>query len=201
VIAPSATAGATSVASAAGAVGTAGMGVVTGAAGASVPFPGDSHPGPGGPSGPPAAPAPPAPDVPDPAPGAPPAPDAPPDGPRPVATRPGAGGGASGADAALAVRGLAVRDLVPLAAARADGIAVTFVPRPGSIVAEARLYARRSGGRRLVVSFLVPARSGRRTTVRLRARSVRRGAYEVSVRAGAGHRTLGPAVTARVRIV
>ena len=192
---------------AAGAVGTAGMGVVPGAAGAPVPFLGDSHPGPGGPGGPPpAAPAPDAPGAPD-APEAPDADSAPeaapaPNVPRPITQRPGAGGTQVGASAAtLAVRGLTVRAEVPLAAAREHGIPVAFVPRQGALIADVRLYAIAGGSRRLVVSLVVPARAARRTTVRLQPRAVRRGAYQIAVQAGAGPRTLGPAVTARVRIV
>jgi hypothetical protein len=81
---------------------------------------------------------------------------------------------------------------VALSTARGDGIAVSFVPRPGSLVADVRLLA----GRRLVVQRLVPARAGRRAVVRLRAADA--GAYAVSVRAGAGRATLGPAVVARI---
>jgi hypothetical protein len=146
------------------------------------------HPGPGHP-GPPPHDAPPA--------GAPAD-----DDPRPVAPRPTAGAPGSAPDAAaLAVRDLRARATVPLAAARAGGLTASFVRRPGSLVAEVRLYARAGArGRRLVVSWIVPARGGRRVTVRVRFSAPRRGIYEIVVRAGAGRATLGPAVSARVRV-
>jgi len=180
----------------------AGMDVVAGASGAPALSPSDRRPGPGGSGRPPHDPAP----VPPPANGAAPAPTvtvttpAPDQDPRPVTARPGARVPRRAPAAALAVRELAVRSEVPVGLARADGIAIAFVPRPGSLVADVRLYAREGGGRQLVESRLVPAHGGRRTTVRLRVRAARRGAYEVTVRAGAGRRTLGPAVVARVRI-
>jgi hypothetical protein len=72
------------------------------------------------------------------------------------------------------------------------------VPRPGSLVADVRLFARPGAGRRLVAKRLAAVRGGRRTTVHLGAGGVRPGAYEVWVRAGAGRATLGPATIARV---
>jgi hypothetical protein len=119
--------------------------------------------------------------------------------PRPVATRPpGAGAPAPGAAAAeaLAVRGLRVPAHVGLATARGAGIAASFVPRPGSLVAEVRL----SAGGRLVARRLIAVRAGRRVIAHVHAGALPRGAYEVSVRAGAGRATLGPAVAARVRV-
>ena len=116
------------------------------------------------------------------------------DAPRPVATRPAGQPAPQGSASALAVRGLRVPERVAATTARRDGIAVSFVPRPGSLVADVRLGA----GRRLVMVRLVPVRSGRRAAVRLRAEGLQRGAYAVAVRAGAGRATLGPAVVARV---
>jgi hypothetical protein len=126
-------------------------------------------------------------------------PTAPDHEPRPVAPRPTAGvPGAAPSGADLAVRDLRVRATVPLAAARAAGVSASFVPRPGSLVAVVSVYSR--GGRRLLARRVVPARGGRRVTVRLRSAGLRRGVYEIAVRAGAGRATLGPAVSARVRI-
>jgi hypothetical protein len=116
------------------------------------------------------------------------------DAPRPVATRPAGRPAPPESAQALAVRGLRVPKRVALATATREGIAVSFVPRPGSLVADVRLVA----GNRLVVRRLAPVRAGRRATVRLRAAGVRPGAYAVAVRAGAGPATLGPAVVARV---
>jgi hypothetical protein len=119
------------------------------------------------------------------------------DVPRPVAMRPpGLPAPPSAAAATLAVRGLRVPAHVMLATARATGIEASFVPRPGSLVAEVRL----SGGGRLVGRRLVAVRAGRRAVAHVRADELRRGAYEVSVRAGAGRATLGPPVVARVRV-
>jgi hypothetical protein len=142
----------------------------------------------------------------EPAPGArhePEAPDADADAdgaPRPVARRPTAGGPAAGG--ALAVRDVRVPARVALDTARGAGIAVSFVPRPGSLVAEVRLY-RRDGdsGRRLVARRLIAVRGGRRTTAHVGAAAVRRGAYELSMRAGAQRATLAPEVVARILIV
>jgi hypothetical protein len=118
--------------------------------------------------------------------------------PRPIATRPPGVTAPPGAAAAmLAVRGLRVPAHVALATARAEGIGASFVPRPGSLVAEVRLSA---GGGRLVARRLVAVRAGRRAIAHVRAIGLRRGAYEVSVRAGAVRATLGPAVVARVRV-
>jgi len=122
------------------------------------------------------------------------------DSPRPVATRPAGRPAPPGAANALAVRGLRAPGHLALATAREDGIAASFVPRPGSLVADVRLYARSSAGRRLVARRLAAVRAGRRTTVHVRAEDLRPGAYEVSVRAGAGRATLGPAVAARVAV-
>ena len=117
--------------------------------------------------------------------------------PRPVATRPPGVPAAPGAAAAtLAVRGLRVPAHVALATALAEGIEASFVPRAGSLVAEVRL----SAGGRLVARRLVGVRAGRRSVAHVRADGLRRGAYKVSVRAGAGRATLGPAVVARVRV-
>lgn len=115
------------------------------------------------------------------------------DVPRPVATRPPGVPAPPGAAAAtLAVRALRVPAHVALATARAEGIGASFVPRPGSLVAEVRL----SAGGRLVARRLVAVRA----VAHVRANGLRRGAYEVSVRAGAGRATLGPRVVARVRV-
>jgi hypothetical protein len=148
-------------------------GVVVGPAGG-----GDEHPGPGGrPPG---------------------APDD--DDRRPVAPRPTAGvPGPDGADA-LAVHSLRVPAAVSAAAARRDGVAASFVPRAGSLVAEVRLVSLRGGARRPVVRRLVGVRAGRRAAVRLRVAGLRPGRYEVVVRAGASVRTLGAAVAAGVRV-
>jgi hypothetical protein len=117
--------------------------------------------------------------------------------PRPVATRPPGAPAPPGAVAAtLAVRGLRVPAHVALATARAEGIGASFVPRPGALVAEVRL----SAGGRLVARRVVAVRAGRRETAHVRAHALRRGAYELSVRAGAGRATFGPPVVARVRV-
>jgi hypothetical protein len=104
--------------------------------------------------------------------------------------------GAADAAGALAVRGLRVPPRVTLRSARGKGIAASFVPRPGSLVAEVRVSARTGAGRRAVGRRLVAVRGGRRATVHLRVG--RPGAYHVAVQAGAGRATLGPAVVARV---
>ena len=87
-----------------------------------------------------------------------------------------------------------------LTAERPARLTVTFVPRPGSLVAQVRLYARNGSVRRLVLSRMVRVRSGHRATVRLRVTGMTPGAYEVSVRAGAARATLGPAVVAKLQI-
>ena len=46
----------------------------------------------------------------------------------------------------------------------------------------------------------VAVKSGRRAKVRLEVTGLRTGRYEVSVRAGAGRATLGPAVVAQLRV-
>jgi hypothetical protein len=121
--------------------------------------------------------------------------------PRPVTPRPTAGGTGAANDTSLAVRRLTVRARVGLSAARPAQLTVSFVPRPGSLVAQVRLFARdASGGRRLMLSRMVAVRSGRRATVRLRVAGMRPGAYDVAVRAGAGRATLGPAIVARLQI-
>ncbi len=89
---------------------------------------------------------------------------------------------------------------VSLTAERPARLTVTFVPRPGSLVAQVRLYARDGSARRLVLSRMVRVRSGHRATVRLRVTGMTPGAYEVSVRAGAARATLGPAVVAKLQI-
>src|SRR5262245_29902987 len=114
-----------------------------------------------------------------PAPAAPAAPQ-PADAPRPVATRPTAGGGDAADDASLAIRRLTVTASVELTAERPARLTVMFVPRPGSLVAQVRLSARRGTARRLVVSKLVRVRSGHRATVRLRVTGMEPGTYEVS---------------------
>jgi len=178
--------------------------VPAGAAGAAT---GAYPPGPGAP-----APGAPTPDPPAPHPDAPPvttiptetapAPAAPQpaDAPRPVAQRPTAGGGTPANDASLAIRRLDVTARVSLTAERPARLTVTFVPRPGSLVAQVRLYARDGSARRLVLSRTVRVRSGHRATVRLRVTGMTPGAYEVSVRAGAARATLGPAVAAKLDI-
>ena len=154
----------------------------------------------------------PAPDLPAPHPDAPPvttipttgapAPAAPEpaDAPRPVAQRPTAGGGSPANDASLAIRRLNVTARVSLTAERPARLTVTFVPRPGSLVAQVRLSVRNGAARRLVLSRTVRVRSGHRATVRLRVTGMTPGAYEVSVRAGAARATLGPAVVAKLDI-
>ena len=87
-----------------------------------------------------------------------------------------------------------------LTAERTARLTVTFVPRPGCLVAQVRLYARNGSARRLLLSRMVRARSGHRATVRLRVTGMTPGAYEVSVRAGAARATLGPAVVAKLTI-
>ena len=103
-------------------------------------------------------------------------------------------------DASLAIRRLDVTARVSLTAERPARLTVTFVPRPGSLVAQVRLYARDGSARRLVLSRMVRVRSGHRATVRLRVTGMTPGAYEVSVRAGAARATLGPAVVAKLQI-
>jgi len=180
--------------------------VPAGAAGAATGAypPGPGAPGPGAPTPDPPAPHPDAPPVttiptetaPAPAPAAP----QPADAPRPVAQRPTAGGGTPANDASLAIRRLDVTARVSLTAERPARLTVTFVPRPGSLVAQVRLYARDGSARRLVLSRTVRVRSGHRATVRLRVTGMTPGAYEVSVRAGAARATLGPAVAAKLDI-
>jgi len=172
-----------------------------GAATAAYP-PGPGAPAPGAPTPDPPAPHPDAPPVTTlPAPGTP-APDTPQpaDAPRPVAQRPTAGGGAPASDTSLAIRRLEVTARVSLTAERPARLTVTFVPRPGCLVAQVRVYARNGSARRLVLSRMVRVRSGHRATVRLRVRGMAAGAYEVSVRAGAARATLGPAVVAKLQI-
>jgi hypothetical protein len=120
--------------------------------------------------------------------------------PRPVATRPAGRPAPPGAADALAVRGLRVPERVALRTAREEGIAASFVPRPGSLVADVRLFERSRAGRRLVGRRVVAVHGGRRTRVHLRAAELRPGAYEVAVRAGAGRATLGSAAIARIRV-
>jgi hypothetical protein len=139
----------------------------------------DGHPGPGG--------------------GRPEAPDDDDDRPRPVAPRPTAGTTPAGADV-LAVRALRVPASVSAASARRDGVTVSFVPRPGSLVAEVRLVRVVGAARRPVARRVVAARAGRRVAVRLRSPALRPGRYEVVVRAGASLRTLGAPVAAGVRV-
>jgi hypothetical protein len=122
------------------------------------------------------------------------------DAPRPVAQRPTAGGGSPANDASLAIRRLNVTARVSLTAERPARLTVTFVPRPGSLVAQVRLSVRNGAARRLVLSRTVRVRSGHRATVRLRVTGMTPGAYEVSVRAGAARATLGPAVVAKLDI-
>lgn len=177
-------------------------GAAAGATGAYPPGPG--APVPGAPTPDPPAPHPDAPPVSTiPTTGAPaPAPAAsqPADAPRPVAQRPTAGGGRPANDASLAIRRLDVTARVSLTAERPARLTVTFVPRPGSLVAQVRLYARNGSVRRLVLSRMVRVRSRHRATVRLRVTGMTPGAYEVSVRAGAARATLGPAVVAKLQI-
>jgi hypothetical protein len=120
---------------------------------------------------------------------------------RPVAPRPTASAppGPPPADA-LAVRSLRVRARLPVSAARRDGLAVSFVPRPGCLLAEVRLRAVRAGAGRAVARRVVAVRAGRRVTVRLRVVGLRAGGYEVAVRAGAGRGTLGAPAVAEVRL-
>jgi hypothetical protein len=121
--------------------------------------------------------------------------------PRPVARRPTAGGGGDAAgDAALAVRRLSVSARVTLTPDRPARLAVTFVPRPGSLVARIQVSARSVSARRVLRARFVAVRSGRRATVRLRLHGMEPGVYDVSVRAGAARTTLGPAVVAKLRI-
>jgi len=130
-----------------------------------------------------------------------PTPPTPAKAPRPVAPRPTAGGTGAADDASLAVRRLSVRAQIQLTPDRAARFTVTFVPPAGSLVAEVRLY-RRTGSRprALIVRRSVAVRSGRRATVHLEVAGLRSGRYEVSVRAGAGRATLGPAVVAKLRV-
>jgi hypothetical protein len=139
----------------------------------------DGHPGPGG--------------------GRPEAPDDDDDRPRPVAPRPTAGTTPAGVDV-LAVRALRVPASVSAASARRDGVTVSFVPRPGSLVAEVRLVRVVGAARRPVARRVVAARAGPRVAVRLRSPALRAGRYEVVVRAGANPRTLGAPVAAGVRV-
>ncbi len=165
--------------------------------------PAPGGPAPGTPTADPPGPSPDAPPVTtDPAPGAPaPEADGPEaDAPRPVAQRPTAGGADPAGAASLAIRRLDVTARVSLTAERPARLTVTFVPRPGSLVAQVRLSARNGSARRLVLSRMVRVRSGHRATVRLRVTGMTAGAYEVSVRAGAARATLGPAVVAKLQI-
>ena len=171
--------------------------IPAGAATAAYP-PGPGVPAPGAPA--PVPPVPPVvPPVTTPPAPAPPAPG-PADAPRPVAQRPTAGGADPAGDASLAIRRLDVTARVSLTAERAARLTVRFVPRPGCLVAQVRLYARNGSARRLLLSRMVRARSGHRATVRLRVTGMTPGAYEVSVRAGAARATLGPAVVAKLTI-
>jgi len=183
---------------AAWAVAASPAGAATGAypPGPGVPAPGAPAPVPPVPPVVPPVTKPPAPGAPAPAP---PAPE-PADAPRPVAHRPTAGGADPAGDASLAIRRLDVTARVSLTAERAARLTVTFVPRPGCLVAQVRLYARNGSARRLLLSRMVRARSGQRATVRLRVTGMTPGAYEVSVRAGAARATLGPAVVAKLTI-
>jgi hypothetical protein len=151
----------------------------------------------------PPAPRPPTPVTPIPTPTPSPAPTtpAPAQTPRPVAPRPTAGGTGAASDASLAVRRLSVRAQVDLTPDHPARFTVAFVPPAGCLVAEVRLYRRTaSRPRALLVRRSVAVRSGRRATVHLEATGLRAGRYEVSVRAGAGRATLGPAVVARLRV-
>jgi hypothetical protein len=132
----------------------------------------------------------------DPGPGGPPGDDT----PRPVASRPTATVPAAAPDDGLAVRALRAPARVSVAAARRDGVAASFVPRPGSLVAEVRLVELRGGARRQVARRVVAAEAGRRVAAQLRAAGLQPGRYEVVVRAGATRRTLGAPVGAAVRI-
>jgi hypothetical protein len=175
--------------------------VPAGAATAAYP-PGPGAPAPGAPTPDPPAPhpdAPPVTTVPAPATPAPAAPQ-PADAPRPVAQRPTAGGADPAGDASLAIRRLNVTARVSLTAERPARLTVTFVPRPGCLVAQVRVSARNGSARRLVLSRIVRVRSGHRATVRLRVTGMSPGAYEVSVRAGAARATLGPAVVAKLQV-
>ena len=161
--------------------------------------------GPGAPTPPrptpdPPAPRPPTPTMPIPTPPAPTTP-APAHAPRPVAPRPTAGGTGAAGDASLAVRRLSVRAQLDLTPDRPARFTVAFVPPAGCLVAEVRLY-RRTGSRprTMLVRRSVAVKSGRKATVHLEVRGLRAGRYEVSVRAGAGRATLGPAVVARLRV-
>jgi hypothetical protein len=122
------------------------------------------------------------------------------DAPRPVATRPTGQPAPVDAADALAVQGLRVPRYVPLPTARKTGIATSFVPRPGCLVADVRLFERSHGQRRLVARRQMSAHGGRRASVHLLAVGLRPGSYEVAVRAGAGRATLGPAVVARTLV-
>ena len=119
---------------------------------------------------------------------------------RPVASRPTASAPVGGADDALAVRRLHVPARIPASGARRDGVAVSFVPRPGSLEAEVRLVALRGATRRPVTRRLVAVHGGRRAVLHLRPGVLRAGRYEVVVRAGASVRTLGAPVAAPVRV-
>jgi hypothetical protein len=120
---------------------------------------------------------------------------------RPVASRPTASAPAGPADDGLAVRALHVPARLAVAGAREDGVAVSFVPRPGCLEAEVRLVALRGGARRAVARRVVAVHGGRRAALHLRAPAgLRPGRYQVVVRAGASVRTLGAPVSALLRI-
>jgi hypothetical protein len=121
------------------------------------------------------------------------------DQPRPVAPRPTAGPAPAGADV-LAVHSLRVPASVSATAARRDGVTVSFVPRPGSLVADVRLVRVPGARRRPVARRVVRVRAGRRAVVHLRAAGLRAGRYEIVVRAGASVRTLGAPVSAPLRL-
>jgi len=118
----------------------------------------------------------------------------------PVASRPTATVPAAAPDDGLAVRALRAPARLSVAAARQDGVAASFVARPGSLVAEVRLVELRGGARRQVARRVVAAEAGRRAAAQLRGAGLRPGRYEVVVRAGASLRTLGAPVGAAVRI-
>jgi hypothetical protein len=180
-------------------VATAAAGAVPAGAVATSPG-GPSAPNPPRPTPDPPAPRPPAPTTPLPTPTSPTTP-APAPAPRPVAPRPTAGGTGAAGDASLAVRRLSVRAQVDLTPDRTARLTVAFVPPAGCLVAEVRLY-RRTGSRprTMLVRRSLAVKSGRRAAVRLEVTGLRTGRYEVSVRAGAGRATLGPAVVARLRV-
>jgi hypothetical protein len=176
-------------------------GAVPAGAGAMTPG-GPAAPTPPRPTPDPPAPRPPAPTTPIPTPTSPtPTTPAPAQAPRPVAPRPTAGGTGAAGDASLAVRRLSVRAQVDLTPDRPARFTVAFVPPAGCLVAEVRLY-RRAGSRprTMLVRRSVAVKSGRKATVHLEVTGLRAGRYELSVRAGAGRATLGPAVVARLRV-